>query len=152
MRTVLDRLGFRPGMTAQAWRVPEALGEVLAPLAEAGGGEVGFRIAFVPDRAELAVAAAEVAAAYRAGGHLWLCYPKKSGRLRTDLTRDVGWEPIHALGLLGVAQVAGRGLVGPAVPAARGDRLGDAPDTHRRSRAGALTRRAFRRRRASAGG
>ncbi len=106
MRTVLDRLGFRPGMTAQAWRVPEALGEVLAPLAEAGDGEVGFRIAFVRDRAELAVAAAEVAAAYRAGGHLWLCYPKKSGRLRTDLTRDVGWEPIHALGLLGVAQVA----------------------------------------------
>jgi hypothetical protein len=50
--------------------------------------------------------AAEVASAYRPGGHLWIAYPKKSGAIRSDLTRDHGWEPIAAVGLLAVTQVA----------------------------------------------
>lgn len=47
-----------------------------------------------------------MAASYRPGGHLWLAYPKKSDAIRSDLTRDHGWEPIDALGLLAVTQIA----------------------------------------------
>lgn len=106
MRTVLDKLGWKGGMEADVWRLPEALKPELAPLLAAGGAAPVFRIGFARTRADLAEAAAGIAAAYRPGGRLWLCYPKKRGRITSDITRDIGWEPIHALGLLGVAQVA----------------------------------------------
>ena len=105
-RSLIDKLGWKPGTASQVWRVPVALEEALAPLLSAPADPPAFRIAFAHNRAELAEAARKVAAAYTAGGHLWLCYPKKSGSIPTDLTRDLGWEPIVALGLLPVTQVA----------------------------------------------
>jgi hypothetical protein len=39
-------------------------------------------------------------------GLVWFCYPKKSSKLFMDLTRDVGWESIIALGYRGVRAVA----------------------------------------------
>lgn len=102
---LLEKLGCKPGTSALVWHLPESF----------GGGELGligngadptFRLAFVRDRAELAQAAAEVAAAYRPGGHLWFAYPKKSGSIRSDLTRDQGWDPLAALDLLPVTQIA----------------------------------------------
>ena len=104
MKSLLDKLGYKAGVSAVPWRVPEQLAASSAGLAPEG--EPSFLIAFVHDRAELAEAATEVASVYRAGGHLWLAYPKKSGTIRSDLNRDQGWEPITALGLLAVTQVA----------------------------------------------
>lgn len=107
MKTLPEKLGYRAGTPALVWRLPDGLRDALAGLTPADvGATPAFRIAFVRSRAELAEAAAAVAAAHRPGDHLWLCYPKKGGRLKTDVTRDVGWEPVHALDLLGVAQVA----------------------------------------------
>jgi hypothetical protein len=104
MKSILDKLGYKPGIGALAWRVPEPLVGEFASLS--GGEDPSFRIAFVHYRAELAEAGAEVASGYRPGGHLWLAYPKKSGAIQSDITRDHGWEPITALGLLAVTQVA----------------------------------------------
>jgi hypothetical protein len=104
MKALLDKLGYKAGTPALAWQVPAALREQLAALTL--GSDPTFRIAFVHSRADLAQAANEVAASYRQGGHLWLAYPKKSGAIASDLTRDHGWEPIAALGLLAVTQVA----------------------------------------------
>jgi hypothetical protein len=106
MKPLLDKLRYRAGMGTQVWRLPEALRAELSPLLTDGSETPRFRIAFAKDRAELAEAAKDVAAAYRPGGHLWMCYPKKSGSIRTDLSRDIGWEPVQALGLFGVTQVA----------------------------------------------
>ena len=104
MKSPLDKLGYKAGIPAQAWRVPASLEQPLAGLTIAD--DPAFRIAFVHSAAELAEAAEQVASAYRPGGHLWIAYPKTSGSIRSDLTRDKGWEPIAALGLLGVTQVA----------------------------------------------
>jgi hypothetical protein len=104
MKTQLDKLGYKPGTATLAWRVPAGMTEPISLLAS--GPDPAFLLAFVRDRGELAQAAAEVAATYRPGGHLWIAYPKKSGTIRSDLTRDHGWEPITALGLLAVTQVA----------------------------------------------
>lgn len=106
MKTLLDKLGYQAGMGAQIWYLPETLQEKFASLRLSPDSEPRFRIAFARDSTALALAATEVAAHYRAGEHLWLCYPKKSGKLRTDLTRDIGWEPIQKLGLYGVTQIA----------------------------------------------
>jgi hypothetical protein len=104
MKTLLDKLGYKPGTSALVWRVPQPLTAEFATVTS--GPEPRFLLAYVHDRAELAEAAAEVASAYRAGGHLWIAYPKKSGAIRSDLTRDHGFEPLAALGLLAVTQIA----------------------------------------------
>ncbi|MEA1617768.1 hypothetical protein SOQ14_02455 [Erythrobacter sp. T5W1-R] len=104
--SLIEKLGWKPGMGTEIWRLPTALKIELAQLEDARSDSPTFRIAFARNAAELEEAAAQVAANYMAGGHLWLCYPKKSGRIKSDITRDVGWEPIHALGLLGVRQIA----------------------------------------------
>jgi hypothetical protein len=104
MKTLLDKLGYKSGTAALPWRVPDQLAAAMSPLTQAS--DPAFLLAFVRDRAELAQAAAQVAATYRSGGHLWIAYPKKSGTIRSDLTRDHGWEPIEDLGLLPVTQVA----------------------------------------------
>lgn len=104
MKSVLAKLAYKLGTPAILWRVPDSLREALAGVTE--GDTPTFRLAFARHRGELAEAAAEVAAAYRPGGHLWFAYPKKSGSIRSDITRDAGWEPLAALNLLPVTQVA----------------------------------------------
>jgi len=37
---------------------------------------------------------------------LWIAYPKKSGRIKSDITRDNGWETVSAAGYEAVTQVA----------------------------------------------
>lgn len=106
MKTLLEKLGYRVGVPALLWRVPDELVTAFCSVTVAHDQEPQFRIAFVRSHAEMIEAAEEVASPYREGGHLWLCYPKKTGKLRTDLTRDVGWDSIQALDLLGVTQVA----------------------------------------------
>jgi hypothetical protein len=106
-RPLLDRLGFAPGKVAHVWGLPETLAEAFAPCAPYGTGEgADWRLAFVPDAAAVDRAAGEVAVHYRRGQHLWFCYPKLSGRIRTDITRDKGWEPLVPLDLLPVTQVS----------------------------------------------
>lgn len=39
-------------------------------------------------------------------GMLWVSYPKKSGSIATDLTRDIGWEPVTSRDWAGVRQVS----------------------------------------------
>ena len=39
-------------------------------------------------------------------GLLWFAYPKKSGPLQSDLSRDSGWEPLFAAGFDSVAQIS----------------------------------------------
>ena len=37
---------------------------------------------------------------------LWIAYPKKSGKIPSDITRDDGWEAVIAAGYVAVTQVA----------------------------------------------
>ncbi|HSR31169.1 MAG TPA: hypothetical protein VLY63_11445, partial [Anaerolineae bacterium] len=39
-------------------------------------------------------------------GLLWISYPKKSSKVTTDLTRDVGWDVVAEAGLRPVTQVS----------------------------------------------
>ncbi|WP_298200081.1 hypothetical protein [Novosphingobium sp.] len=105
-KSLLDKLGWKAGTPAEVRDLPPALAEPLAPLAAATTGDPRFRIGFVRNAAELAEAIAALAPDYAPGGHLWLCYPKKSGAIRTDLTRDRGWEAVLARGFLPVSQIA----------------------------------------------
>ncbi len=104
MRSLPGKMGYRAGMAGLIDGVPDDLAGLFA---EVETGEPPVWIAgFCRDAEGVWWAARRLLPLYRTGGHLWLCYPKKSGRIATDITRDIGWEPVHAAGFLGVAQVA----------------------------------------------
>lgn len=44
--------------------------------------------------------------AVKPGGLLWVCYPKGGVKAGTDLNRDILWERMSKLGLVGVTLVA----------------------------------------------
>lgn len=105
-RTLPEKLAFKPGMITRLHAPPPELESALLDIIRAAGRQANWLMGFARDRAGLAEAAAQLVPDYRRGGVLWFCYPKKSGALSSDLTRDIGWDAVSAAGLLGVTQIA----------------------------------------------
>ncbi len=61
---------------------------------------------FVSSKEELDALAPQAAGALKIGGIFWVAYPKKSSGIKSDLTRDHGWQTIKEMGYEGVRQVA----------------------------------------------
>ena len=61
---------------------------------------------FVTTKAELDTLAPQAVAALKPNGILWVAYPKKSSGIKSDLTRDYGWETIKDLGYEGVRLIS----------------------------------------------
>jgi hypothetical protein len=105
-RGLLDKLGFKPGMATRFLGVPNNLAGPLGPALQAQAEPPVWLMGFARDRAGLAAMVETLAPAYRPGGHFWLCYPKKSGPMKSDITRDHGWESVATRNLLGVSQIS----------------------------------------------
>jgi hypothetical protein len=103
---LLGKLGWRPGRTMLAVGRPETLLH-FAPFPPAPEeGPVDLLLGFAAQGADVAVLADALLPRYARGRRLWLAYPKKSGAIRSDLSRDKGWEALAAHDLLPVTQVA----------------------------------------------
>ncbi len=64
-------------------------------------------LAFTEDQAALAAAARTLLGSVAGDdAKIWLVYPKKSGRIKTDLTRDSGWGPMFDAGYIVVSIAA----------------------------------------------
>jgi hypothetical protein len=72
----------------------------------ASDGSLDFILLFVRDKAEIDGSAPGAVRALKAGGVLWFAYPKKTSKVKTDITRDVGWEAVFRLGWRPVTQIA----------------------------------------------
>jgi hypothetical protein len=106
MKSLRDKLGIKPGMTGWALNCPDALTSELS-LPTAPPAEIpDLTIAFVGSAADVAPALRTAQPAYARGKALWFAYPKKTGSIRTDISRDCGWEPLAAAGLLPVTQIS----------------------------------------------
>ncbi len=112
MSTALaDKLRLKEGFRAAVVAAPEGY---LAALELPRGVELSTRLAgmydfvqvFVRWRAEVERRAPEAVKALKDDGLLWFCYPKKSAKAETDLTRDSGWEPLRELRFVPVSLVA----------------------------------------------
>jgi hypothetical protein len=98
------KLGYKPGSVLRLIDCPET---VARRLLKSETAELpSIILAFVRDRAALAEAAPGAIAVYRRGAALWFAYPKKSGTIASDITRDDGWDLLAAHDLLPVTQVA----------------------------------------------
>jgi hypothetical protein len=91
----------------QTLEVLDAPADVLPEVADLSGPDTAGVLAFVTSRDDVAKHAAALSrAAAEADGLAWAAYPKKSSGVTTDITRDHGWDALHAEGLQPVRQVA----------------------------------------------
>lgn len=104
-KSVAEKLGVRSGLTAHVEGAPDDLALGLPPPSGARRPP-DLLLFFVRDAAKIVAAAPRADALYTDGARLWFAYPKRSGAIRTDITRDNGWKPMAARSLLGVTQVA----------------------------------------------
>ena len=106
------KLGIKPGMTVLLQGVPSGFAAQLgslpdgAKLLKTSTGGADFVIAFVQCKADVKTMAPSALSAVVDNGLLWFAYPKKSGPLQSDLSRDSGWEPLFAAGFDSVAQIS----------------------------------------------
>jgi hypothetical protein len=63
-------------------------------------------LSFVRMQSDVDNASKEAIALTAPGGVLWMAYPKKSGSVDSDLTRDSGWESFARAGWRPVSQIA----------------------------------------------
>lgn len=70
------------------------------------GGEFDFVQLFARGVAELESFAPVAIRAVKRDGLLWVAYPKKSGPIKTDISRDAGWDAVHNAGWTGVSLVS----------------------------------------------
>ncbi len=106
MKSIAEKLGFKPGRVGWMLDAPGKLGEIIGLPMVAPAGDCDLILAFAVDRAALAAVSATVLPIYKRGGSLWFAHPKKSGAIKSDLYRDAGWEPVTAAGLIPVTQIA----------------------------------------------
>jgi hypothetical protein len=102
-KSIGEKLGWKPGMRVLVEGAPADLPLGLQAAAE---GPFDLLLVFVADTAAVPAAASVADRCYRDGARLWFAYPKKSGARRSDISRDQGWGPVEARGLLPVSQVA----------------------------------------------
>lgn len=106
------KLLIKPGQRAVILNPPPGYMENLSPLpdgvklAEKPDGLFDFVQLFVKDSEELRRYAPLALAAIKRDAILWVSYPKQSSKVKTDLTRDRGWEPLQEAGFVGVAMVS----------------------------------------------
>lgn len=63
-------------------------------------------LVYAAQQADLDRLAPVALAAAANGAVVWFAYPKLTGKLKSDLTRDRGWQALDAADWLGVTQVA----------------------------------------------
>jgi hypothetical protein len=63
-------------------------------------------LVFTTDTAELERLASTAVASVKREGALWVAYPKKTSKIKTDLSRDVSWQPLRGAGFEVVSSIA----------------------------------------------
>ncbi len=106
------RLGIKAGQRVLILNAPEGYRELLGELPEgvdlstSADGLFDVVQAFVHDKADIDASAPVALAALKPGGVLWFAHPKKSAKLKTDISRDVGWDVLHQAGMEGIATIS----------------------------------------------
>lgn len=110
-KSLKEKLGWKPGQRVVVAGLPDGVANPFAGVdhrrvevgqvwPEAGSDLV---VGFCRDAAALGEFAGGMMECAGESGKLWVCYPKGSSKVKTDLTRDLGWEPMFAAGWVVVA-------------------------------------------------
>jgi len=100
------KLGIKPGYALLILDAPDGYRTRLDPL-PAGvrigtvalpDGPFDLVQVFVRSKADVTRHAGAALAALKPGGLLWFAFLKKSAKVQTDVSRDTGWDALHAAG------------------------------------------------------
>ena len=107
-----QKLQVRNGMRLRLMNPPDGIMEAFRglprdiALTSEGIGGVDAVLAFVASKADLAVLAEPCVRMLPEDGLLWFAWPRASAHLRTDISRDAGWEPLRTMGLRPVRAIS----------------------------------------------
>jgi hypothetical protein len=110
------KLQLKPGCRLAILNAPEGYLEALESTlpegckivepADAGAGEINCVQVFVQSMADVQTMAPVALKAVSYDGLLWMCYPKKSSGIKTDIHRDMGWDVLREAGYEGVRAIS----------------------------------------------
>src|SRR6185295_17060946 len=105
------KLKLQPGSRAAVIGAPvgylERLASVDGPaMSTTLDGRFDWIQVFVRTSAELAAMVKPITAAISPDGRVWICYPKGSSKIQTDLARDKGWQPLDGSDLMWLSLVS----------------------------------------------
>jgi len=109
---LLKKLGIKPGLKLLIMSAPDGYLDELRPLPEgatmetSGQGPLDFVQVFVRRRDDVEAYALKAIHALKPGGLLWFSYPKKTSAIKTDISRDIGWDSLSSAGYRPVMQIA----------------------------------------------
>jgi hypothetical protein len=104
------KLGIKAGQRIAFINAPPAFAEALGALAEGveaprttlRGGALDLIVAFFTERRALEQRLPQLVRALDPAGALWIAWPKRASRVKTDLTEDVVRELALAVGVVDV--------------------------------------------------
>jgi hypothetical protein len=109
---LIKKLLVKPGMRVAVFNAPPGYLQDLGGLPEGAAfsdghdGTLDFVQLFIVNSDEYGRLGPAALRAVKADGLLWICYPKRSAGVESDLDRDVVWKMLEPTGLRPVAQVA----------------------------------------------
>ncbi len=109
---IWKKLGVKPQHRVLLLNAPVGYPDQLGPLPEgvdlsdAPHGLFDVVHLFAKNKAELERNTPIALQSLKPGGLLWCSYPKRTSKLQTDLTRDVGWDMLINAGFENVTQVS----------------------------------------------
>jgi hypothetical protein len=109
---IVKKLRLQAGQQALHLNAPQgylqALGELPGEVSFSTqpDGTYDFVQLFVKDRSELERFGPAAFQAVRYDGLLWVCYPKQTGKIKSDLNRDSLWKLLEPTGFSPVMQIA----------------------------------------------
>lgn len=112
LQALHKKLGPRPGHRALRLNAPDGYAARLDPLPDGvevvtePDGRCGLVHRFVRAKAEIDRLVPVAISATKPEGRLRISSPKRSPKVPTDVTRDIGWEAVDAAGWLGVTQIS----------------------------------------------
>jgi len=108
---LIKKLRIQPGQQIAILNAPEGYRTTLGKLpegvtvSEEANDRFDLVHLFVSSSAELEQLGPTAMSAVKPDGLLWMSYPKTSSGMKTDLTRDAGWQVVTDAGWEGIAQV-----------------------------------------------
>jgi hypothetical protein len=111
-RALIKKLLIKPHHRVAVLNAPPDLLERLAELPE--GVDLSWHpdsvrdvvLVFATSSAELDRLANTAVTSVKREGVLWVAYPKKTSKVKTDLSRDVSWQPLRGRGFEVVSAIA----------------------------------------------
>lgn len=105
---LIKKLLLKPGFRSIVLNAPDGYLAKLGSLTVENelDGEFDFVHLFVKNKDEVDQMGPKAVEAVKPEGVLWISYPKGSSKIKTDISRDKGWDAIKDRGFIGVSMIS----------------------------------------------